>query len=323
MARQPVVVGIDLGGLNVRLALVSRTGEILARWERATATMADADSLIQTLAADLTACGDEARTRGLDLKAVGLGVCGRILALEGKVVYSAHVPALTGCALLPRLQELTPWPLFLENDGNLFILGEGWLGAGVDHPQVLGITLGMGIGGGLILNGRLWPGTYGTAAEIGHITVDPEGRRCTCGNRGCLETVASGSWAVAWAKEQLAQGAASWLEELYQQDPDSLQGEALVVAAQQGDPLALKAFERVGKGLGLAIATTVHLLGLSRVIIGGRFAGAWEVFKFPMLEEVHRRLTLFPPELVDISPAKLGDDAGVLGAARLAWEGSQ
>jgi glucokinase len=176
------------------------------------------------------------------------------------------------------------------------------------------------VGGGLILNGRLWSGAGGTSGEIGHMTVDPEGQKCHCGNRGCLETMASAFWTVAWVKEQLAQQASSWLAELYAADPEAIQGQTLVVAALQGDPLARRAFDRVGRSLGQAIAAVVHLLGLSRVVIGGRFARAWEVFQAPLHEELHRRLTLFPPDAVSISPAQLEDDAGLVGAARLAWQ---
>ena len=157
-------------------------------------------------------------------------------------------------------------------------------------------------------------------AEIGHITVEPDGQKCHCGNRGCLETLASAFWTVAWVKEQLAQGAPSWLQDLYVTDPDAIRGETLVAAALNRDPLALRAFDRVGRSLGQAIAAVVHLLGLSRVIIGGRFARAWEVFQPSLSEELHHRLTLFPPEAVSVSPAILGDDAGLLGAARLAWD---
>jgi glucokinase len=176
------------------------------------------------------------------------------------------------------------------------------------------------VGGGLILNNQLWAGAEGTAGEIGHVTVDPEGRKCHCGNRGCLETMASAFWTVVWVKEQLAQGASSWLRELYETDPDAIGGETLVVAALQADPLARRAFDRVGRSLGQAIAGAVHLLGLSRVVIGGRFARAWEVFNLPLQEELHRRLTLFPPELVSICPAQLEDDAGLVGAAFLVWQ---
>ncbi len=320
MAKEPVVVGIDLGGSNVRWALVNRDGRILGRWETITATMPDPDAMVQGLAADLAACREEAQSRSLEIKAVGLGVAGRVLPREGRVAFSPNIPALNDLALIPRLTPLAPWPIFLENDANLFALGEYWLGAGRGHDQMLGITLGTGVGGGLILNGRIWAGIQGTTGEIGHITLDPDGRRCHCGNRGCLETLASGFWAVTWVKEQLAQGASSWLEELYRTDPDALGGEALVAAARQSDPLAIKAFERVGKALGQAIATVVHLLGIPRVVIGGRFARAWEAFNLFMLEELYRRLTLFPKEALSIVPAQLGDDAGLLGAARLAWD---
>ena len=256
-------------------------------------------------------------TRGVG---VGIGVPGRVLPQEGRVDFSPNVPALNECPLVERLSLLVNWPLFLQNDANLFALGEHWLGAGVGHENMLGITLGTGVGGGLILNGRLWAGAEGTSGEIGHVTVDPEGQRCHCGNRGCLETMASAFWTVLWVKEQLAQGASSWLRELYETDPDAIQGETLVAAALQADPLARRAFDRVGRSLGQAIAGVVHLLGLSRVVIGGRFAQAWEVFNLPLQGELHRRLTLFPPEEVSVCPAQLEDDAGLVGAARLAWE---
>jgi glucokinase len=311
--KDPAVVGIDLGGTNVRLALVSPAGKILSRWERATASMPDQATLVTTLAADLTKAGEAARESGWEIKAGGIGVPGRVLPREGRVVFSPNVAALNDCRLVERLVPLVNWPLFLEN------LGEHWLGAGVGHDHMLGITLGTGVGGGLILNGQLWSGAEGTSGEIGHMTVDPEGRKCHCGNRGCLETMASAFWTVAWVKEQLAQGASSWLGELYAADPEAIEGQTLVVAALQADPLARRAFDRVGRSLGQAIAAVVHLLGLSRVVIGGRFARAWEVFQSPLQEELHRRLTLFPPEAVSVCPAQLGDDAGLEGAARLAW----
>jgi glucokinase len=154
---------------------------------------------------------------------------------------------------------------------------------------------------------------------VGHITVEPEGEKCNCGNRGCLETAASGVWTTKWVKKELSQGASSWLKELWQTDPDAIVGETLVTAAKMLDPLALKAFERVGRSLAMAIADVVHLLGLSRVVIGGRFARAWDHFFRPLEEELYRRLTLFPPEAVSVVRATLEDDAGLLGAARLAW----
>jgi glucokinase len=318
--KDPAVVGIDLGGTNVRLALVSPEGKILSRWEWATASTPDQAALVAALAADLTKAGETARDRGWEIKSAGIGVPGRVLPEAGRVVFSPNIPALDDCHLIDRLAPQVNFPLSLENDANLFALGEHWLGAGMGQDHMLGITLGTGVGGGLILNGRLWAGSQGTSGEIGHVTVDPEGSRCHCGSRGCLETMASGSWTVSWVKEKLAQGDASWLRELYEADPDAIGGQTLVVAALQGDPLAQRAFDRVGRSLGQAIAGVVHLLGLSRVVIGGRFARAWEVFHSPLEGELHRRLTLFPQEAMSVCPSQLGDDAGLVGAARLAWQ---
>jgi len=321
MTSEPVVIAVDLGGTNLRWALVNRQGEILGRWERATATMPEQEVLIATLATELLASEMVAKQRRRQVQAVGLGVPGRILPEEGMVVFSPNIPALNNCPVVHLLRRSLPWPIFLENDANLFALGEHWLGAGLGHHQMLGMTLGTGVGGGLILNGRLWSGTQGTSGEIGHITIEPDGRKCHCGNRGCLETLASGFWTVAWIHEQLNKGAPSWLRELWEKDPQALDGEILLTAARLHDPLALRAFERVGFALGVAIADVVHLLGLSCIVIGGRFARAWEMFATAMQAELYRRLTMFPPEALSVVPAKLGDDAGLLGAARLAWEG--
>lgn len=320
MAKKPVVLGLDLGGTNVRWALVGRQGEILEKWQKATAALTEQESLINGLAEVMLAAAEGARARGAEVQAAGFGVPGRVLPQEGLVAFSPNVPALNACPLIPSLRPLVPWPLTLENDANLFALGEHWKGAGQGHDQMLGITLGTGVGGGLILNGSLWQGTAGTSGEVGHITIEPEGEKCHCGNRGCLETVASASWTTAWVKKELGQGASSWLKELWQTDPEAIIGETLVTAARMLDPLALKAFSRVGRYLAMAIADVVHILGLSRVVIGGRFARAWEHFFRPLEEELYRRLTLFPPEGVSVVPAKLEDDAGLLGAARMAWD---
>jgi glucokinase len=320
MAKKPVVLALDLGGTNVRWALVGRQGNILEKWEKATAALTQEDSLINGLAEAMQAAAAEARNRGAEVAAACFGVPGRVLPQEGLVAFSPNIPALNACPLIPSLRPLVPWPLALENDANLFALGEHWIGAGRGHDQMLGITLGTGVGGGLILNGSLWQGTAGTSGEVGHITVEPEGEKCHCGNRGCLETMASASWTIVWVKKELTQGASSWLRELWEADPEAIVGQTLVTAAKMLDPLALKAFERVGRSLAIAIADVVHILGLSRVVIGGRFARAWDHFYRPLEEELYRRLTLFPPEGVSVVPAKLDDDAGILGAARLAWD---
>ena len=313
---EPAVVGIDLGGTNVRLAVVSPQGKILFRRERATATMPDQAALVAALGADLTQAEAAARESGWAIKAGGIGVPGRVLPREGRVVFSPNVPALNDCRLVEGLSLRVNWPLFLENDANLFALGEHWLGAGAGHDHLLGITLGTGVGGGLILNGRLWSAAEGTSGEIGHMTVDPEGRKCHCGNWGCLETMASAFWTVAWVKEQLAQGASSWLRELYAADPEAIDGETLVVAALQADPLARRAFDRVGRSLGQAIAAVVqftrataadwapHRITVNAILPGGFMTEANQRWK-----EIH-------PEVIETFQQQIPIKQGQFGYGR-------
>jgi glucokinase len=145
MAKKPVVLALDLGSTNVRLALVSRHGDILGRWELATASMPEQEILISGLAEAMLAAEKEARRQGVEVQAAGLGVPGRILPEEGLVAISPNVPALNACSLVPSLKGFLPWPISLENDANLFALGEHWLGAGQGYDGMLGITLGTGV----------------------------------------------------------------------------------------------------------------------------------------------------------------------------------
>ena len=252
---------------------------------------------------------------------MGLGVPGRVLPREGRVVFSPNVPALNDCPLVERLAPLVNWPLFLENDANLFALGEHWLGAGVGHEHLLGITLGTGVGGGLILNGRLWAGRRGH--ERGNRPHDrgpggPANATAATGAAWRPWPRPSGRWPGSrnnWPRGRLP-GCGNSTPPI----PTPFRAKPWWWRHCKRDPLARRAFDRVGRSLGQAIAAVVHLLGLSRVVIGGRFARAWEVFQSPLQEELHRRLTLFPPEAVSVCPAQLGDDAGLVGAARLAWQ---
>ena len=245
---------------------------------------------------------------------------GRVLPREGRVVFSPNVPALNDCRLVEHLSLRVNWPVFLENDANLFALGEHWLGAGVGHDHMLGITLGTGVGGGLILNGRLWSGAEGTQRGNRPHDRGPGGPKMSLRQSRLPGDHGLGLLDGGLGQRAAGPGGFSWLRELYEADPDAIEGQTLVVAALQSDPLVRRAFDRVGRSLGQAIAAVVHLLGLTRVVIGGRFARAWEVFQSPLQAELHRRLTLFPPELVSVCPAQLGDDAGLVGAARLAWQ---
>jgi glucokinase len=254
------------------------------------------------------------------IQAVGMGIPGLVEPDTGLVVKSPNIPELDHLSLGQNLSQLLPWPVGLENDANLFAWGEAYMGAGRGEKNLLGITLGTGVGGGLVLEGRLWQGSKGTAAEIGHITIEPGGERCNCGNQGCLETLASATWTVKWTVAQLAAGEESSLQPLWRQNSQELTARQIYQEAVAGDRLARKAFQRVGRALGIGIADVVHLLGVSVIILGGNFSRAWDQFIGSLEVELDKRMTFFPKDDLKLRPATLGDNAGLLGAARLAWD---
>lgn len=320
MSEESFVIAIDLGGTNLRLALVNADGEIVHRQAEATQAGQGVEALLQRLAASILALPVKAGVAAASIAAVGLGIPGLVELEQGRVVKAPNIPALDGFFLGPALSSLVPWPVVIDNDANLFTWGEACLGAGRGEANLLGVTLGTGVGGGLVLEGKLWHGASGTAAEIGHMTIEPAGERCNCGNYGCLETLASATWTVKWLVGRLSAGEPSILRSMWQKSPEELSARHIYEAAVAGDALAQQALARVGRALGIAIANVTHLLGISTVILGGKFARAWDQF-FPALEqELARRLTFFPLSALRLRAAALGDNAGLLGAAKLAWD---
>jgi glucokinase len=318
-ALDPLVMAVDLGGTNFRLALVNEAGEIRHRSSRPTSKGTGSQAVVQNLATAMLHLAAEAGIPESLIQAVGLGIPGMVEPDKGRVLKAPNIPELDQVWLVQEMTRLLPWPVGLENDANLFALGEAYTGAGRGVKNLLGITLGTGVGGGLVLEGKLWQGSGGTAAEIGHITIEPGGERCNCGNYGCLETLASATWTVKWTRAQLAGGAESSLEPLWRQDPQELTAKRIYQEAVAGDRLAQKAFHRVGRALGIAIADVVHLLGVPLIILGGNFSQAWDQFIGVLEAELEKRMTFFPRSDLSLRPANLGDNAGLLGAAKLAW----
>jgi glucokinase len=317
---EPLVLAADLGGTNFRLALVNSAGEIVQRSSRPTSKGEGTEILVRKLAAamlELTAAAGIPEAR---IQAVGMGIPGLVEPEKGRVVKAPNIPELDQVSLGPALAGMLPWPVALDNDANLFAWGEAFMGAGRGKKNLLGITLGTGVGGGLVLGGKLWQGSKGTAAEIGHLTIEPGGERCNCGNQGCLETLASATWTVKWTAARLKAGEESSLQPQWRQNPKELTARRIYQAAAAGDRLAQQAFHRVGRALGQAIAGVVHLLGIPLIILGGNFAQAWDQFISALDEELEKRMTFFPRADLSLRPAILGDNAGLLGAARLAWD---
>jgi glucokinase len=305
-------IGIDVGGTKVAGLLVDERGTVLERIERDTPSE-DADATVQEL---------RRLTEDLDdgAEALGLGIAGMLDFDRGVLISSPNLPWATGLPIRDRITELVALPCLVDNDANVAAWGEFRFGAARPFERsVLMVTVGTGIGGGIIADGRLYRGAHGFAAEIGHIIVEPGGPRCGCGNRGCWEQVASGR-----ALDRLGAAAAERdgnieIARLAAGNPVS--GRYVADAARDGDTIALGIFEEVGRRLGEGIAGLVNVLDPEAVVVGGGVAeeGA-------LILEPARRAFLDAVEAAEARPevpilqAALGNDAGAIGAAALALE---
>ncbi len=318
---EPLVLAVDLGGTNFRLALVNPAGEIIQRCSRPTSKGEGSDILVRKLAAAMLELAAEGNIPASRIQAVGMGIPGLVEPDKGRVVKAPNIPELDQVRLGPELGQAPTLAGRPSTTTPIFSPGENliWGQAG-GRRTCWASPWGPVSAVGLVLGGQLWQGSEGTAAEIGHITIEPGGERCNCGNQGCLETLASATWTVKWTVAQLAAGEESSLQPLWRQNPQELSARRIYQEAVAGDRLAQKAFQRVGRALGIAIADVVHLLGLPLIILGGNFAQAWDQFIGSLEEELVKRMTFFPRADLRLRPAILGDNAGLLGAARLAWD---
>jgi glucokinase len=232
------------------------------------------------------------------------------------VVKAPNVSCLDGFDLRTALTEASNRPTILENDANAAAVGEMWRGAARCHRAIVCVTLGTGVGGGIILDGKLWRGVDNSAAEIGHMCVDPFGGvACTCGSRGCLEVFASATAIVRMTREARPRHPASILRAI-----DDLTAEKIFRAGVQGDELALEVFRRMGVYLGIGLANLINILNPEMIVIGGGVVNGWRLFEKYMRQEVFERAFPLLASRVKITRAECGDDAGLLGAARLAFE---
>lgn len=306
------LLGIDLGGTTIKAGVVDTGGRILIKGQMATGAMEGAGSVLKRIV-DLA--GDLVRRQGLnrrDIKAAGIGIPGSV-DVDSGVVRLAPNLFWRDFPLRSELEALLGLPVAVDNDAHVAALGEMWQGAGRGFPSLLMITIGTGIGSGLIIDGHIRRGVFGYGAEMGHIKIVPGGPRCHCGGQGCLETVASATAMVRHFREQLAAGQPSSL-----QDSADLGAREILEAAAGGDDLASRVVNTAAAYLGLALANAALLVGPEAIIIGGGAAGAGEVILAPIRESVARHLGAWQVKPLPILAAGLGNDAGIVGAAYLA-----
>ena len=310
---QRIVIGVDLGGTNLRIAGVTREGRIVTLRREETQADGGPEALLGRILRGLSYVEEDLREDGWEILGVSLGVPGVVSRRDGVVESSPNLPGWQKVPLLKRLRERLDMPLLLENDANAAVFGEYWAGAGREKETIVLMTLGTGVGGGIIIDGRLLRGAEGMAGEIGHLTVEPEGEPCLCGNRGCLESYASARGIVARY--------ARFAGESGKKEEDGPSGAARVFArARQGDERARQAFKEAGTYLGIAMAAIVNIINPEAIIVGGGVLPAWDFFMPAAKKEMLERAFQAPAERVELLPAALGDHAGCIGAAGLLWK---
>ncbi|HWQ54938.1 MAG TPA: ROK family protein [Bryobacteraceae bacterium] len=294
-------IGLDLGGTNLRGAAVDRSGNILEKIAGSTRLSAGKEALLDEMAAVICRLKDKWGAGGL--AGIGVGVPGFILLKEGIIKNSNNLAFLEGSPIRDEMEQRLGTRVILENDANAAALGEKWMGAGRDVDDLVLLTLGTGIGGGIIIGGEALHGHVGMAGELGHITVVPNGMPCGCGNQGCLEKHASASAIAAMARVM------NLGDNLTSKDVHSL--------AVAGDARAQRIFILMGQSLGIALAMLVNTFNFPLYLLSGGVLGAWDFFAPAMLKEVAFRSFTYRATQTRIEKATLGSEAGLYGAAYL------
>ena len=289
--------GFDLGGTQLKYGVIDPEGGVLE--DKAVHTPESLEELFVLLETSWGAIQDVHRP---DIKGVGFGFPGIFHSRDQKVLQSPNYPQIDGHALVPSLKKFVPIPFFLDNEANYAAYGEYKKGAGRGAQSLVLLTIGTGIGSGIILDGGLWHGSCGFAGELGHVTVNPEGQRCRCGSRGCLETEVSSQTIVSRYKHLLG-------------SDEELAAKEVARRAERGDEAALETYSRVGYYLGIGLSIIINLLNPEKIILGGGVMESGKSLLPVAFEEAKRRSFAAAYDCCRIEPARLGNKAGFIGAA--------
>lgn len=298
-------IGVDLGGTNLRAAAVSRDGKILEKIAVDTNFEGGRDAVI----GDIVNGVNELKKHfaSARLAGVGIGVPGFIRLKQGFITNSNNLPYLENYPVRDAIESKLGTPIILENDANAAALGEKWMGAGKEVDDLVLLTLGTGIGGGIIINGRVLHGMEGMAAELGHMTIDSSGPPCGCGNYGCLEKLAS-----ATAVESLAM--------LLSLSAKPMTSREVYELAMEGNEKARMIFTQMGRALGIALANLINTFNFPLYLLSGGMLPAWNLFWPHLEEQVKLRSFTYRNTKTAIKPATLGNQAGLIGAAYLPFQ---
>jgi glucokinase len=341
-------IGVDLGGTNLRIAAVSTDGRLLEKVTLGTKLALGRDHVIGEMCDAIQRLSAKYKQTG-KLLGAGIGVPGLIDLQTGMMRRAVNLPGWENYPVSAEIERRLGFAgndarVVLENDGRVAALGEQWLGAARGVANMAVLTLGTGIGGGIVLDGKIWRGMNGMAGEFGHVTIIPEGHPCPCGNRGCSEQYASASAIIRAAREAIAGGEAPSLAKAASSDTE-FGAQSIYNLAVEGDEPARRIFQNFGRALGLLLAGLVNILNLEMYVIGGGASSAWDAYAPSMFEELRERSLVYAatapadplggdsvgkgkgaPAKAEsriegktiVTRALLGSDAGLYGAARVA-----
>ncbi len=319
MQEQPVLA-IDLGGTKILAAIVSEKCQIVAREYSLTLADEGPQSVIDRLFSAIDHILGLKNVNPSQLTGISIAAAGAIDSGRGLVAYSPNLPGWSDIPLRDMVRDRYMVDTFLVNDAGAAALGEHRLGAGKGMNNLILLTVGTGIGGGIIIDGKLYSGLSGSAGEIGHMTIDVNGPRCNCGNVGCLETLASGTAIAREAVRRISQGEKSSLTEIVTGEIENTTAKDVSLAAQGGDPLALEVISEAASYLGMGMVNLVNIFNPEMIIVGGGVAKLGDLLLEPARQVVREKAFSISARAVRIVPAQLGDDVGVLGAAVFAFQ---
>ena len=316
MERQKWVVGVDFGGTNTKVGLVSASGRVVRTAVFSSCDIASPARFLEAISGAAESLARSVGMRPAQLRGLCVGAPGPVDVERGVIHSMVNVPGWREVPLGPRLERRLRCRCLIENDVHLFALGEWRFGAGRGARALVCLTLGTGVGGGLIFDGRLYRGAVGAAGELGHMVIDPRGRRCACGARGCLEAQVGTAALLSLGRRAIRQGSEP-LCSLVRQARGRLTPELLAAAARRGDRAARQVWVDIGHSLGVGLGNLINLLNPDRIVLGGGIANAWSLFSPGLLRTVRAQAMDVPARAVRIVRAQLGSHAGIVGAAVL------
>ena len=314
------VLAIDLGGTKISAAIISNKGQVVAREYCLTLADDGPESVINRLLSSVDRLLSQGNIDSSQLDSISIAAAGAIDYGRGLITLSPNLPGWYDISLRNIVGERYGVNTLLINDASAAALGEYHLGAGQGVDNLILLTVGTGIGGGIIINGGLYSGVSGSAGEIGHMTIDVSGPKCNCGNTGCLEMLVSGTAVAREAVRRISRGERSSLIEIVEGGIENITAEEVEVAARGGDCLASEVISEAAIYLGVGMVNLVNIFNPEMIVVGGGMAKMGDLLLNPASQVVRERAFSLSAQTVRIVPAQLGDDAGVLGAAVFAFQ---